>query len=539
MTRYLRRAWMWIVLFLLAFLPRVIYPVSRSGNWYQRSLQFVYELGQGDWASTMLSYHPGVTTMWLSGAGLKIYSLLSGYSLVELAQESQRAPEVVFGAYTAGVVPLALVISGGIVLAAVLIGRLFDRRMGLIAGVLLALDPFLLSQSKTLHLDGLLTILMLLSALYLMLYVEKGHGRFLLYSAIFFGLALLTKSPSLFLLPFATLYLSVSNLRHPEEGAALRERLLEQGRLFLRVGLTLVAWLGIAVGIVFLLFPALWVQPGETLRFMGGNVMRHLVQYHIHPTFFAGEVYVENNPGILYYGATLLWRTTFVTLPMFLLACVLAVKGLLREKRPSLILWFIIYAGAFVVQMSLSHRQEARYIVPMFAAVDVLAAYGVVSLLDWLAARVQPRWLYRIAVLVLLVQAALIFSFHPYYGLHANYLLGGPKTAVHVIALQEQAEGLEQAAQYLNSLPGGEQKSVSIHEINAIVLERYFRGQIDASIPNANTDYRIYYRQHILRNLGLGEGWGALWEADQQREPLFTVERGGLTYVWVYDNENQ
>lgn len=57
-------------LFLLAFLPRALYPVSRPLQWYFRSAQFFQAILEGDWAGTLFSEHPGVTVMWLSGAAL-------------------------------------------------------------------------------------------------------------------------------------------------------------------------------------------------------------------------------------------------------------------------------------------------------------------------------------------------------------------------------------------------------------------------------------------------------------------------------------
>ena len=68
----------WIVpiaIFLLAFLPRAIYPVSRSMLWYYRAIRFGDALLARDWAETHQSYHPGVTTMWLSGIGIKLFCL--------------------------------------------------------------------------------------------------------------------------------------------------------------------------------------------------------------------------------------------------------------------------------------------------------------------------------------------------------------------------------------------------------------------------------------------------------------------------------
>ena len=74
-----------ILLFLVAFLPRVIYPVSRPMQWYYRAIGFYDALSSGAWPETFQSYHPGVTTMWLAGSGLKLFSWLEGLQLRRVA----------------------------------------------------------------------------------------------------------------------------------------------------------------------------------------------------------------------------------------------------------------------------------------------------------------------------------------------------------------------------------------------------------------------------------------------------------------------
>ena len=63
-----RERWLLVGLFLLAFLPRAFYPVSRPLQWYSRSARFFQAVLHRDWVGTLFSEHPGVTVMWLSGA---------------------------------------------------------------------------------------------------------------------------------------------------------------------------------------------------------------------------------------------------------------------------------------------------------------------------------------------------------------------------------------------------------------------------------------------------------------------------------------
>jgi hypothetical protein len=60
------------IVFFLALLPRLIYPVSQYMIWYERSVRFWDALLAGNFAATYQQYHPGVTTMWVAGLGLQV-----------------------------------------------------------------------------------------------------------------------------------------------------------------------------------------------------------------------------------------------------------------------------------------------------------------------------------------------------------------------------------------------------------------------------------------------------------------------------------
>ena len=62
-----------VVVFLLALFPRLFYPASRYDLWYNRSVRFWDALLMGDLSGTYQQYHPGVTTMWIAGFGLRMY----------------------------------------------------------------------------------------------------------------------------------------------------------------------------------------------------------------------------------------------------------------------------------------------------------------------------------------------------------------------------------------------------------------------------------------------------------------------------------
>jgi hypothetical protein len=173
---------------------------------------------------------------------------------------------------------------------------------------------------------------------------------------------------------------------------------------------------------------------------------------------------------------------------------------------------------------------------------DALAALGLVwgvqavERLRWRRGRPwveRAPWLPTTLVLfALALQAGLTLSRHPYYGTHHNALLGGSQAAQYVLPLQDQGEGLDLAAKYLNAQPRAQYSGALIHSRSALAFERKYEG-LTVNIPDPRATYRVYYVNQVMRGLG-GEEWRTTWEADRQEPPLWTVSFDGIPYVWVY-----
>jgi len=510
--------WALVALFLLAFIPRAIYPVSRPLQWYFRSAQFFQAILQGDWAGTLFSEHPGVTVMWLSGAALwgwyGLQSLLGLHPPAPLETEGYAFA----GRVAVGILPLALLVALGIVWGWYLLRRLFDRRVAWVAALLWALDPFYLANSKLLHLDALLSTLMILSALWILIYLREHRLRQLVTSAILAGLALLTKTSALFLVPFLALCLLTDLLRHP----------LSAIRNFL-------SWLLITAAICFALWPSLWVQPAASLDLViRQGVLLHAGSPRDQPLLYRGALAVQN-PGPRFYLDVLLFRTTFLTLPFALLGLVSAWTrrrvgaGL---SRPYLLLGG--FALFYFAQMSLGGWKDGRYMLPVLLALDVLAAAGLL----WWAGRVHRLTRLSaplLAGLLLMVQAAIVLSHHPYYGTHYNALLGGPQAALRVFPPADFGEGLDLAGQYVDSQPGAENLSVGAQFLANEMLAQHVRAPVyDIAQIGEEADYLIFGVQYTMRG-PIYPRWGALWEQTYKfRQPEFVASFAGIPYAWVH-----
>jgi len=533
-SRWLHRWGIPALIFLLALLPRAIYPVSRTMLWYQRAVYFGDALLSQDWAATYRSYHPGVTTMWLAGVGLKLFARQRGLSSDQLLGLQPVKPGTVSDAIAAGVIPMALAIALCIALSYAPLRRIAGRKVAFAGAVLLALDPFHIGYSKVLHVDALLATFMLTSTLFLLSYLHRARWPDLILSGTFAGLAFLSKSPSLFLIPYAALLVGTDRLivaLRPGAEAGARE----WGRRLWKIARLLLAWGGVAAVVYVALWPVMWVQPLDALRWTIDRSVSHVGRSHPNPVFFNGQVSLED-PGLPFYLATIAWKTTLVTLPMGLLAFLFALRRGLRDRLGKLAGSFSIYVAGLTLIMGLASFKQLSYLLPVFPALDVLAALGLVQSAEAIG-HLRPwgggRWLPAAFIaLALALQAIIVLPRHPYYGAHHNYLLGGSRVAQHILPLQIQGEGLDLAARYLNTQPHPQQARAMVYDLGAQVFAHVFLGSHTTG-RDPWINYRVYYVNQVQRHLG-DEEWQEAWEADRQNPPLWSVAFDSVTYVWVY-----
>src|SRR5437762_2823965 len=135
---------------------------------------------------------------------------------------------------------LILVQSALLALVALLVVRLFGPRAAALAGPLLALDPWLVAHGRVLHLDALLATLLAIAVLACLIrWRAQGGPLYLLLGGLAAGLAILTKSAALVLLPPLLL---VCLARAPWRGHP-RRFAVELGALAaLAVACALLAW---------------------------------------------------------------------------------------------------------------------------------------------------------------------------------------------------------------------------------------------------------------------------------------------------------
>jgi len=524
-----------VFLFLVAFLPRAIQPVSRPLVWYLRSAYFIEDILSGNLADTVYSEHPGVTLMWPVGIGLKLFWVLSGIKPAADAVPPDFEPVHFFGPVplveiSAAVVPLALLIALGITVAYLMLRLLFDDATAAVAGFLMAFSPYYLAQSKILHLDAVMATLMLLSALVLLVYRRRRRWPWLLLSGALGGLALLVKTPAVYLVPFSGLVFLVDILSNGQPDSRLQSGVLR--RFFSHLMLPLALWLAAAAVVYVALWPVMWVDPGKGLAAVRWGVTRHATTAHDSPTLFLGQV-VRGDPGPLFYPVSLLFRTGEVVALFVVIAAVIGAAYLARRRRLPVTgvdyLLLTAYALFYLAQMSLGAKKMPRYVLPSLLAFIVLAAAGIVA---WARQLAGSRRNVRLALMALpiLVQAALILPRHPTYGTALNWLAGGPPAAARAILIGEEGEGYAELATYLNAKPGVGELTVAAQLKH--VFNQTFQGTT-VEIYERPADYLAFHRNYTARDYKIGE-WGRLWERYAPRTPEREISFDGVPYAWLY-----
>ncbi len=485
--------------------------------WFERSQRFREAIRSGDYAATAISSHPGVTTMWLGAAGLWLRDSVAAAGWLP---NLDYATQVLF--YR---LPAALVHTGAIVLGFWLLQRMLPFAIALLAAVLWATDPFVLAFSRILHVDGLMTSFATLSLLAACVYWQhRPQWGYLLLSAVCAGLAVLSKSPALVLLPIIA---GMAILAAPATGNPVRH-LLTTGA----------AWGGTFLLTLVVVYPAVWADPFGVYGWLRFGVAAEGAVPHMQGNFFLGQV--VDTPGLLFYPVALALRTTPINLLGLLLLPLVWMRlepllGLTPAARRSLLV-LVVFILLFTLAMSLFPKKFNRYLVMVFPAVNILAAVALSAAGAWLARLWPPAQPARLLPLgTAAIVALALFNawwWHPYHVAAFNQALGGAPRGARTFVIS-WGEGMDQVATWLNQQP----------EITGVLIASTLRRPLQP--------YLVYGAQTTAAEQGVlpaQTGYVVIDVAAPQRErlrppfdafyerelPVHTVTIHGVEYAWIY-----
>ncbi len=594
------KAWLAALLLVVAaFVPRAVglaqFATWDELYWTHATLRFWRAVDAQRWPRTYIIGQPGVISMWLGSAPLTWRGLTGGPDAWETIGQASRPRYAMDDAATLGALadywrdlPIATAVATSLAVGAIylLARRLFGARAALVAGILVAFDPFYLGHSRLMTLDAVLASLMLLSVLTLLVFQmeraadagtarrerqrkgaetqregkEKSHLSLRRRAAAFFysfrregwgwlvasgvlgGLAALQKTTGVFLLGYVGLVCLIAAWPRlwpsPQPSPKMGEGAGGEGRVALaRLALMVLTWVLAAAITYVAAWPAMWSAPAETLTALV-NTLRSYAPVAYDPTFFLGEP--TASPGVLFYPLAFLFRTT----PLVLLGLVLlAGVGVAMTRgawcmtdggRGMLAAGLLaLYAVLFGVFLSLSAAKFDRYLLPALLPLDVAAGVGLawsVSLIAPLQRALAQTKVHLGAALLggtLLLQSMLILAAYPYVLAWYNPLMGGQRVAASVLPLG-MGEGMEQAAHYLAAQPDA--AALKVASWGAVGLAPWFGGAVilpEATRPWQDADYAVVYITDAQRGEEVARQMAG-------RAPVFVGRVGGMAYVWVY-----
>ena len=566
----------WLLLPLLvaaaALLPRALgladfLTTDEAYHWITRTERFAAAIGEGRWADTILTGHPGVTLMWLGSLGLRLEQLAVAWGLAAPPDRLAHLAWLRAGPVLANA---AAVTAGYLLLL-----RLGRPGLALAAALLWATSPFLVAHGRLLHLDALLTSFCTLTVLAALVACRAARPwPWLIAAGALCGLALLTKGPALIVLPVLGLTMFALAPIGPgtqDQGPRTKTEQRAAGSpagatparsdsgLWASVSglwpLTLrrLRWsvpryllvLAVAALTALLLWPALWTAPERALDRYVGEIVGNGGRANGDGQFFLGRS--DPDPGPLFYPVAGLYRLT----PLELLGLGLALAGLIAAlvagvrgeraarssafiPRPSsfereALLALAAYALFWLLVMTAGPKKFDRYILPIWPALLTLAAAGLAAGWAWLRARRRaPAGLVAPAALLVALQGAVLAWYHPYHLSYYSPLLGGGRAAQQMFLIG-WGEGMDRAGAWLRARPDigeGQILSALPPTLQPFVPVPVQEVRAVESVP---ANYAVAYLESLQR----GDA-PAIYARLQGTVPLHTVTIHGIEYARIY-----
>ena len=527
------------------------FKLTDETKWGFRSANFTLALHRGDYALTFQRSHPGVTTMWAGTIGMRF--AIPDY--VNRTNEYVENTSYKMDLNRAGLGVMQIIVPGRQVVIAInmliLLVCFFYLRdligpLSALAGLLLlTYEPFVMAHTRILHVDGFLSSFMYLSVIAYMSFLRNGKAYNLALSGVAAGLTWLTKTPGFYLAAGIVLIAFLHWIVNLPVRS--REEIWKSG---LKASWQLILWGLVGTTIMIILWPAMWVQPFTIIKQLMRESLEYAVQGHTSPVFFNGIIYRD---GIVprsiwyYYPLTYLWRTSPIVILGLLLAMIAYVFRLDRmqdRNTRNLVLSLVLFAAGFMLFMSIGSKRSDRYVLPTIPPLTIVAGLGWTALLRGIQNSKQSR-LWKlipagIVAIAFMVQMALPIVFRPYYLSYFNPLMGGYRKSPGVLQVG-WGEGLDEAARYLNAMPGAEDLLVaSWYErvfseffvgktINIEDQAEISQGEIEHIL---DADYIVIYYHQFQR--GMPENLLAILK---EQTPIHRFWFNKLEYIRIYDPE--
>jgi len=411
-------------LFVLLRLPYLGQEIFNTDVWKWKAR--TYDFGEGvftlNFEKTIQKYHPGVTLMWIGTFAVKVYN---GYYKILLGHAPLDGIATIFELHF--VQKLFLIIFMAVVLAFgfYVIKKHFGKRFCVIFAMLLGLEPFFYALTRVFHLEGLQSTLMFVSFLWYYHFLQErrtiGKENFLhlAVSAFFAGLALLTKTSAVYMVPFVILLTFLDGFFERKENpptsvaVELFQILKPLAKWFLVFCLTFVIF-----------WPAMWTKPQKALTELYRGVSSVGVELG-HEQLYFNKFTLD--PGPLYYCVVFSVRASPVLLIGFL-GSIFTLR-FYNYKEKKFFLYVFLFSLFYFIQITLPSKKLDRYILPVFVGFILLSSYFYLYLYSKLGKRYGGLVIFSV---FLYLASTLVFLQKDYFS-YFNPIFGGLRKGIYIL----------------------------------------------------------------------------------------------------------
>lgn len=413
---------LFVFLFFLTRLHQTELTINPDAvNWHYRSEQFVNALKSFNFGSTYQHYHPGVTLMWIMGPAVEILKQLSPVDRVYNMTNFLAFHFV--SKYALSSVQLVLTF-----ILFYALNLLYKRNIAFFAVLLLTFEPFFLGNSRLLHMDVLLALFLFIGLIFAYVGINFKNILYLLLGGVFLALAFLTKSIAVGAFIFVLGYLFLLFIF---KSYSVKE--------FLKFLFTFIVIYSVTY---FLMFPAMWVSPIQTLSTIFSEASRIGLR-NGHEQIYFGNF--TQDPGFTFYFVVLLLKISLFTVVGVLMFVYSKFKSQIKLKlnildiiKSPLFYLSIFYIGYFTI-MTISSKKLDRYMIPLFPYISLLSILGYSYFIS-----VYKNVYSKVIVLIsaIIFVALPIILLHPYQFTYTSYLFGSAQSANNVVGQKPFGVGI-------------------------------------------------------------------------------------------------
>ncbi|MHB8420534.1 MAG: glycosyltransferase family 39 protein [Myxococcales bacterium] len=493
-----------LAIFAVGWVTRLIGLDAQGRTWderdyFQAALHHIHNFVLGDWSSFAFHFnleHPPIAKV--------IYAVFTG---LFAANDDDHTP---------GKLAASLMGAATCALVYLIVKELYDRRSGVLAGLLCALLPPFVAHGKVLGLESPMTLFYTAALYGVVRWVgDRSRLEAVAWAGLCTSLAIFSRMTAVWVIP--TLLL-------PYVAVVVRDR----GKGAFGI-VPYLAGLAAGVALAWALWPWLWYHPYDQIMRTWGhwNGYRtrewYLGRFHEPTISYYAVAFLLSSP-VGYLLPTLVWAG-FALWRALRPASAHPAGAQSRGLADAILNAWLLFP--FLQSISEFRQDAVRYVIQAFPALAATSAVGFWELWSWAASRWPrlraPRVGWGAAALLVAYAAASCAWIHPYYLDYFNEILGGPAGVERgrTIELSWWGEGVTNLVGWVNDhAPAG----ARIHEDLAPDFDApQLRADLIHSGPG-DADYLVENDFSFAHEAGPGPGW----------EVVHRERAGNQDIGWVY-----